>query len=433
MLYQIYAMTLKEFKVLLRDRGAFSMLFIQPIAFILVMTIALQGVFDSGGSNNPISLLVVNQDQGAIAGQVIANLRSAGGLALTEKQNGQPVTRAQAEDLIAARAYSVAVVFPADFSDRILAAASDPAGTASAEKAIVSLIADPTVGSQLLAPVKGLLEGYIGRAAEAAQAPIQVRNGFDQMASAAPAAQAGLIRDLGVQFTAHMSDAGGSGGGAVTQNLGVDTQVVTPAKYQAARTPSSAEQNVPGYTIYGVFFIITTITSSLFREKSEGTFRRLQAAPISRAAILVGKLLPYYLLNLIQIALMLTVGIVVFHIGLGSHPLALVPVALATAAAATGLGMLVTGLGKTQEQAGSLSVILSIVLSALGGMMVPVYVMPAFMQKLSLAIPHSWALTGFQDVIVRGQGLAAVLPAVGVLMAFALVFWTVGLWRFRLD
>ena len=425
MLYQIFAMTLKEFKILLRDRGAFSMLFIQPIAFILVMTVALQGVFDTGGSNNPISLLVVNQDQGVIASQVIANLRRAGGLRLVEKQNGQPFTRAQAEDLITARAYSVAVVFPADFSDRILQAASDP----SVEKAVVALIADPAVGSQLLAPVKGLVEGFIAREASAAQAPIQVRNGFNLMASIAPAEQAGLIRDLGTEFTTHMINPDSS----VSQNLGVDTRVVTPASYQAVHTPSSAEQNVPGYTIYGVFFIVTTIGTSLFREKSDGTFRRLQAAPISRAAILAGKLLPYYLLNLIQIALMLAVGMVVFHIGLGSHPWALVPVALATAAAATGLGMLITSLGKTQEQVGSLSVILSIVLSALGGMMVPVYVMPSFMQKLSLAIPHAWALTGFQDVMVRGQGLAAVLPAVGVLMAFALVFWGIGLWRFRLD
>ncbi len=426
MFYQISAMTIKEFKMLLRDRGALSMLFIQPIAFILVMTVALQGVFDTGGSNNPIRLLIVNQDQGAIASQVIANLRRAGGLALVEKQNGQLFTRSQAEDLIAGRAYSVAAVFPADFSDRILKAASDP----SVEKAVVSLIVDPAVGSQMLAPVKGLLVGYIDGVASAAQAPIQVRNGFDLMASVAPMEQAGLIRDLGTEFITHMSDLEGSG---LAQNLGVDTQVVTPAKYQAVHSPSSAEQNVPGYTIYGVFFIITTISSSLFREKSEGTFRRLQAAPVSRAAILAGKLLPYYLLNLIQIALMLAVGVIVFHIGLGSHPLALTPVALVTAATATGLGMLVTSLGKTQEQVGSLSVILSIVLSALGGMMVPVYVMPSFMQKLSLAIPHAWALTGFQDVMVRGQGWATVLPVVGVLMAFALVFWALGLWHFRLD
>ncbi len=425
MINQIFAIVVKEFKVLLRDRGAFTGLFILPIAFILVMTTALQGVFDTGGSNHPVDLLVVNLDQGQIAEKVLADLRGVSGIALIEKQNGQPLTRAAAEDLIVARTYSIAVVFPADFSASILKAANDP----SAAKAMVAFVADPAVGTQLITPTRGLVQGTIDREAFIAQTPQQTMQGFNQMASAAPASQAAMIRDLGVRYTTQMSSAQPGS----NQNLGVDTEVVAPASYKAVRSPSSAEQNVPGYTIYGVFFIITTISVSLFREKNEGTFRRLQAAPISRGAMLIGKLLPYYLINLVQIALMFTVGIVVFHISLGSYPLALVPISLATAAAATGLGLLIASLGKSQEQVGSLSSVLSIVMSALGGMMVPSYVMPAFMQKLSLVIPHYWALTGFQDVIVRGLGMSAVLPVAGVLMGYALVFWVLAVWRFRFD
>jgi ABC-2 type transport system permease protein len=425
MLNQIFSITIKEFKVLLRDRGAFTGLFILPIAFILVMTFALQGAFGAGSNSNPIDLLIVNQDQGPIAAKVISDLANVSGLTLIEQQDGQPVTRAAAEDLIAARKYSIAVVFPVDFSASILKAADDP----STAKAVVSFIADPAVGSQLLSPARGMIQGYIEREASLAQAPLRTLEGFKQMASAAPAGQASSILDLGVRFTSQMTSAQSTS----AQNLGVDTQVVAPANYVAVQTPTSAEQNVPGYTIYGVFFIITTISTSLFREKNEGTFRRLQAAPISRLAFLAGKLLPYYLINLIQIALMLAIGVVVFHISLGNYPFALVPLSLATAFTATGLGLLITSLGKTQEQVGSLSTMLTIVLSALGGMMVPVSVMPSFMQKLSLAIPHAWALTGFQDVIVRGQGLEAVLPVVGVLMGFALVFWALALWRFRFE
>lgn len=425
MINQIFAIVVKEFKVLLHDRGAFTGLFILPIAFILVMTTALQGVFDTGGSNHPVDVLVVNLDQGPIAAKVLADLGSASGLALIETQNGQPLTRAAAEDLIVARTYSIAVVFPADFSASILKAASNP----NAPKTMVSFVADPAVGSQLLAPVRGMVDGTIEREASLAQAPQQTLQGFNQMASAAPAAQAALIRDLGVRYSTSMTSAEDGS----QQNLGVASQVVVPASYKAVKSPTSAEQNVPGYTIYGVFFIIGTISVSLFREKNEGTFRRLQAAPISRAALLIGKLLPYYLVNLIQIAIMFTVGVVVFHISLGAYPIVLVPISLATAAAATGLGLLIASLGKTQEQVGSLSTVLSIVMSALGGMMVPSYVMPAFMQKLSVLIPHYWALLGFQDVIVRGLGMSAVLPAVGVLLGYALVFWVVAVWRFRFE
>jgi ABC-2 type transport system permease protein len=425
MLNQILAITIKEFKVLLHDRGAFTGLFILPIAFILVMTTALQGVFDAGGSNHPIDLVISNQDRGEIAARIIADLRGASGLALVEQKDSQPISRSGADELVASRAYPIALVFPENFSESIQAAANDPTATA----AEVTLIADPAIGSQLMAPVKALLLGDIQRQAAIAQAPLQSLQGFNQMASAAPDGQAALIRDLGQRYVAIVT-----GTQAQTeQNLGVDLSVTAPASYHPSRSPSSAEQNVPGYTLYGVFFIITTIATSLFREKNEGTFRRLQAAPISRAALLIGKLLPYYLVNLIQIALMLGVGVLVFHISLGNTPLALVPISLATAAAATGLGLLIASLCKTQEQAGSLGSVLSIVLSALGGMMVPVSVMPSFMQQLSKLVPQNWALTGIQDVIVRGLGMSAVLPIAAVLLGYALVFWVVALWRFRFD
>ncbi len=425
MLNQIFAITVKEFKVLTHDRGALSMLFLMPIAFILIMTVALQNLFNTGSSDHPISVLVVNADQGKLAQKVIADLRSLDGLQLVEQQNDQPLDRQDAEALITSGKYSLAVVFPADFSASIQAAAADP----SAGKSMVSFIIDPTLSNQILSPVKGIVQGTVEREASLAQAPQRTALGFDRMAAQAPGAEAQTIRAIGVQYVQQVASAQNP----VSGNLGVAYQVVTPASYHAVREPSSAEQNVPGYTIYGVFFIMQTIASGIFREKNEGTFRRLQAAPISRAALLTGKLLPYYLINLIQIALMFAVGVVIFHINLGNDPLALIPLSLATAAAATGLGLLVTTLGKTAEQVGSLSTLLAIILSALGGSMVPVSVMPGFMQHLSLITPHAWALTGFQDIIVRGLGMSAVFPIIAVLLAFAVAFWGFGLLRFQFE
>ena len=93
----------------------------------------------------------------------------------------------------------------------------------------------------------------------------------------------------------------------------------------------------------------------------------------------------------------------VFGIRLGHLP-ALVIVSLALAAAANGLGLLVAALGKTEPQVNALSVLLAITLSALGGMMVPTFIMPDLMKTLSLFTPHAWALAGYHDVIIRGLG-----------------------------
>jgi ABC-2 type transport system permease protein len=101
--------------------------------------------------------------------------------------------------------------------------------------------------------------------------------------------------------------------------------------------------------------------------------------------------------------------------------------------AATGLGLLLAALDKTAEQIGGLSSLLVVTMAALGGVMVPRYIMPDFMETIGLISPHAWALTAYQDVLVRGYGIARILPEVAVLMGFAAVFFGVALWRFKWD
>jgi ABC-2 type transport system permease protein len=192
------------------------------------------------------------------------------------------------------------------------------------------------------------------------------------------------------------------------------------------------EQNVPAYTIFGVFLIVLTLAKSLMREKTEGTLPRLMAAPLSKAVFLVGKLLPYYLVNLIQIGLMFLVGILVFKMRTG-HIHALFLVSCGLAAAANGLGLLVAAAGKTEAQVETLAVLLAVTLAAMGGMMVPSFIMPGFLQTIAWITPHAWALSGYQDIIVRGLSIIEILPETSVLMGFAAVFFSVALFRFRFN
>jgi ABC-type multidrug transport system permease subunit len=200
--------------------------------------------------------------------------------------------------------------------------------------------------------------------------------------------------------------------------------------------PSAVTHNVPAWTLFGVFFIVQQLAGSILDEKTLGTFRRLAAAPVSRAEILIGKLVPYLLLNLAQVATMFAVGVVVLplfgapRLAVG-HPLALAAISVAASLSATGLGLLLASLARTREQIGGLGTLLVLTMAALGGVMVPRSVMPESMKAIGLATPHAWALGAYQDVLVRGLGLAAVAPALGVLLAFAVAFFAVALWRFR--
>jgi len=412
MIRQIIAITLKELKVLWLDREALALLFAMPMFFILVMSFALEGVFEAGSKGHPIEILVVHQDGGRLAEQAIADLKRMEGLILIETYEGIPLSSDKAEQLIGRGVYPLALLFPEGYTEKILKNANDP----QKGKAIVYLISDPAMNLQLLATVKGAVQGAIERRVLLARIPQRLKEMFGTLGGTEGQLD-NILEDPNI------SERGRSG---------VDFIHTFPKGFNAGRRPTATEQNVPAYTIFGVFFIVLTLASSFLQEKKDGTFQRILAAPLSKTALLIGKLLPYYLVNLIQIALMFCIGVVVFGMKLGHLP-ALVIVSLALAAAANGLGLLVAALGKTEAQVNGLSVLLAITLSALGGMMVPTFIMPNLMKTLSLFTPHAWALAGYHDIIIRGLGIKDVLTEMFVLLGFASFFFVVALWRFRFD
>ncbi|MFO7462235.1 MAG: ABC transporter permease [Desulfatiglandales bacterium] len=424
MLRQILAITLKELKVVWLDREALALLFAMPMFFILVMSLALQGVFEAGTKGRPVEVLVINADGGPLAEQAIADLKGLEGLALVEKADGVPLSLEKAEALIRRGDYPLALSFGTGFSERVLGGP----GVSEGERATVTLISDPATNLQLLASVKGLIRSTIERRVLSATLPQRIKQAFGEQASGIPLGSGPSGQNGEERFKGIVSGTGKEGADRSSVAFVNDS----PKGFAAGRRPTATEQNVPAYTIFGVFFIVLTLASSFLKEKGDGTFQRIMAAPLSKPALLIGKLLPYYVVNLIQIGLMFAVGVVLFEMNLGHVP-ALVLVSIALAAASNGLGLLVAALGKTEAQVNSLSILFAITLAALGGMMVPAFVMPGFMKTLSLFTPHAWALAGYHDAMIRGLGVTDVLPETGVLLGFAALFFSIALWRFRFD
>lgn len=412
MLRQILAITWKDLKILFKDTGGMATLFLMPLMFIIVMSIIQQGMFDPGDSGQPRRLPVVNLDSGDLAAEVIAQLDNIDGIAVETTWEGEPLTREQAESLVSDGKRAVALVFPANFSASVEERLND-----AEARATIELITDPAISTQFIAPIQGMVLGVAERVAETSLAPARIEAGLaDALAQLPGGAQIPLD-----QLTI-----------AVDETNVVQLKQVAPPEMHIEVFPDSYQQNVPGYTVFGVFFIIATMAESILREKQEGTFRRLLAAPLPKPVLLAGKLLPYYLVNLIQIAVMFGVACLLFGMALG-QPVALLAVSLALAAAATGMGVLVATFGKTQAQISGLASLLTLTMSAIAGCMVPSFVMPDFVQTLAHFTPHGWAMQGYLDVLVRGYGLAGVGTEVAALLGFAAAFFLVGVWRFRFD
>jgi ABC-2 type transport system permease protein len=421
---QILAVAIKEWMVLWHDREALALLFLMPVFFILVMSMALQGVFDAGSRERPIKILAVDEDRGGQAQKIIAILKKVDGMTIVDTLDGRPVNYQTAADYINSGTISVALYFRSQFSERIdsQAIGSDDVSP------LVSMVVDPTLNLQLLASLRGTIQGVVERHLLVSRLTRFMAPGTDPLGENGNPETRMVIDSLKSQLEGVLSS---------LRNNDPDSErlsiPIVPLKADGSgRRPTSTEQNVPAYTIFGVFFIVLTLASSFIKEKHDGTFQRILSAPLYKAALVIGKLLPHYIVNLVQIVLMFAVGVLFFDLRLGNLP-ALVLVSLTLAAAANGLGLLVATLGKTEAQVNGLSVMLAITLSALGGMMVPAFVMPEFMKSLAQFTPHAWALAGYHDVIIRGMGLKDVVTEAGVLCGFSGLFFLIALWRFRFD
>jgi ABC-2 type transport system permease protein len=352
----------------------------------------------------------------------VEQLNAGGLIILTETTwQGQPLTRQLAEQLILDQKRGLALVFPADFSAVLEQAPDAP----ERKRTKVLVIADPAASSQFIEPIIGTLQGLIERATFSTMAPGGIDYFFEHLAPDRPQSEKEAFKQ---QAEAAISG-GISGGGEPVLTI----ERTPPPGMKVQKYPDSFQQNVPGYTVYGIFWIVSLLASSVLEEKRDGTFRRLLVAPMSRPVMLAGKMLPYYLINLLQVVIMFGAASLLFRMSLGQSPLGLALVALAASATATGLGVMVAGLARTEAQVGGLTTLLLLTMSALGGSFVPRCIMPAWLRTAGLVTPHAWAIEALQDLIVRGYGVIEILPKVGVLALFALAFFVIGVWRFRFE
>jgi len=196
---------------------------------------------------------------------------------------------------------------------------------------------------------------------------------------------------------------------------------------------------VPGYTIIFVFVTAQATAFSIYREKKEGSFRRLLAAPMSKAALLAGKMIPNFITGLIQIVVIFAVSIFILPmVGLdrltpGDDLLALVLVSLLLVLCSTGLGILIAAIARTEGQIGGLGTLALWTMGAVGGCLFPPFLLGGLLDIVGKVVPHYWAIQAYQDLIVRGRGLADVTTEMLVLLAFSGVFFVIGLWRFEFD
>ncbi len=188
-----------------------------------------------------------------------------------------------------------------------------------------------------------------------------------------------------------------------------------------------------GQLITWVFIPLLGLSASLAYERQKGTLRRLLTTPTPKAIFLLGTITGQFFVALLQMLLLVGFGILVMGLNWGHAPTALAAMMVASILAAAALGTTLGTFVKTESQANGLSIMLGMVMALLGGCWYPIELFPAIVQSAVKILPTTWAMQGMLDIVLRGGGLPAVLPAAGVLLGFAAVFFAIGVWRFRYE
>ncbi len=188
-----------------------------------------------------------------------------------------------------------------------------------------------------------------------------------------------------------------------------------------------------GQMITWVFIPLIGLSAMLAYERQIGTLRRLLTSPTNRAVYLGATVIGMVLTALLQMTILVAFGRFVLHVNWGNSVLAIGMMLVSSTLAAAALGTMLGTLVKTESQANGLSILVGMVMAMLGGCWYPLELFPQAVQNVVRVLPTTWTMQGMLDIALRGQGPEGVLLEMLVLFSFALVFFLVGIWRFRYE
>lgn len=350
-----YYILKKEFKLIFRDIHALLVLFLMPSIFILIMSLALKNTY-SQNIESKLKVAIISQNNKDID-------------VLIEELNKNPYFEAKIEnstsnkDLIYELKYDFAIKLDSDFKNQI---------NKNSKDFFIEIFSKPNIKYEFYTILKNEIVKNISKS---------------------------ITKDF---FINSKIDA---------KNLdNLDNLISNQYIFKNEKDSSiinSVQQSVPAWLIFSMFFILIPISNTFINEKNFGTIQRIKSINIPLYTLLLGKILPYFIINQIQLIFMILIGIYIVPL-FGGDSLKIegsyfliILISFAISFAAISFALLIANISKTTEEATSIGGVINIIFAAIAGIMVPKFVMPQFMQDLSLFSPMSWGLESFIEILVN--------------------------------
>jgi ABC-2 type transport system permease protein len=414
MITRIRAHISKELLLLFRDRAGLALLFAMPACLVVIMALVQDAPFRDF-SDRQLQVVYKDLDRGDVGRQLREGLERSGSFTITD---GTDMTPGMFLDAIRKGQYQVGIMVPEGASKVLEARASSTissvfgpltgTGTgpgAELDSATVRVIMDPEVKHafrQLVhASVRGILSGLSSdRLLDGMRAELEQVTGDSLVMP--------VVTEPFVDLHEEMA-----GGELMGERVAHD----------------STQHNVPAWTVFAMFFTVVLLGGNMVKERESGRMLRLLTMPGGTGERILGRMTAYLMVCVAQ-------GILLVLIGMWFLPLIGLPqlrvagpsmivllfiAAVTTALAATSLGVLVGSMSRSQQQSAVLGSTFVVIMSAIGGIWVPLYIMPPAMRALGQLSPLHWGLEAFNVPLLREGDLWELLPSVAPLLLFSVV------------
>ena len=401
-----WEITIKDLRLILKDRGALYTLLALPVVFIAILGVSTGQLITTHEASKLLKVGLVDQVNSELSEHVFNDLSSIGGLKVDKIPN-----RDEALLRLQDGRSSVVVILGKNFDERVAELDLGDVFDTNRGKLSKGLSAvDMQVESgTAFVGVADLVQYVVLSAVLRVVAPEVARRNMV------------LSRIMDRIIERHLEEA--------ASDEAVESTAPTPVK----PGPSIIYQTlVPAFMVMFAFFLVNIMASSFINERKLGTLRRLQASRITSVQLLWGKTLPFLLVSVGQSLLLFLSGKFLFGMSWGTYPLMLLPVVLTTSISATGLGLLLATIVRTESQVSSYSTFLVIVLAGISGCYMPRDWLPELMKNVSLATPHAWALIAYQELLTHDHpNMITVGQCCSVMALFGSLCFAIGCWRFR--
>jgi ABC-2 type transport system permease protein len=425
------AIVRKDLLLFFSDRRALIMSFAAPIAIASFFGFIFSGRGEGEAARVPVR--AVDGDGSAISSAIVLGMAKDAAL---EVQGG---TAEEAREAVRRGRTTVAVVIPPGFGD-----AAGQAFFGGAPKPELQLLYDPSHATEL-AMVRGILTQHVMQAVSAEmfggdqgrrvseQALAQLGAPGGAMPEADRAALAEMLSSVN-RYYERVPASPGPGASPAARGITMPYEVrEEPVTSRTGVAYNGFAHAFAGMGVQFLLFACIDLATKMLLERQLGVWKRVRASPLSRGALLGAKAASGTILSLLSLSVTFAFGMAVFGIRVHGSWAGFVGVCVATAMMASSFGLLVAAVGRTPDATRGVAILAVLLMVMLGGAWVPSFVFPAWLQKVTLVIPARWAVDGLDAVTWRGVGFLGVLPAIGVLLAFAALFGLLAGARFRWE